>query len=315
MKKFIILVLCSISIVPIYFSICINKNDLDFPHFKQSNIKYNGTIYTHGENVAYLETLFIDENIASEMASNSNIKKINIIDKSGEKLELRDIQLGIGYEDENSLIRVLKSTIVLNENKPKNEYSLDKMIIKYIDGKEKIFNLGKLNINTTKIISQKLAYHSYQELVPTTMYDMAASGIIIKLGKMDYEKIKLKDIDLGLEGIEVDYKNIKILDEYDPDNQEDYDNASNIELAIDDGAKEKFNGIELEFGEDEMVTIVIPFKISSDFDKQNIIYMINPKLTLESNGVEEILFGDDEEKNNPNIDESELRTQLEMEGI
>lgn len=315
MKKFIILILCSITIVPIYFSICLNKNDLDFPHFKQSNIKYNGTIYTHGENVAYLETFFIDENIASEMASNSNIEKINITDKSGEELELRDVQLEVGYEDENSLIRVLKSTILLNENKPKKEYSLDKMIIKYIDGKEKIFNLGKLNINTTKIISQKLAYHSYQELVPTNMYDMAASGIIIKLGKMDYEKIKLKDIDLGLEGIEVDYKNIKILDEYDPDNQEDYDNASNIEVAIDDGTKEKFNGIELEFGEDEMVTIVIPFKISSDFDKQNIIYMINPKLTLEFNGVEEILLGDAEEKNNPNIDESELKTQLQMEGI
>lgn len=315
MKKFIILVLCLISIVPIYFYICINKNNVDFPHFKQSNIKYNGTINTNGENIVYLETFFIDEKIDSEMASNSNIEKINVIDKSGEKLELKDMSLEIGYEDENSLIRVLKSGIVLNKTRLKEKYLLDKMVIKYIDGKEKIFNLGNLNVSTIKNNANKLAYHSYQELVPTNANGMVFSGIIIKLGKLDYEKIILKDIDLGLEEIEVDYKNIKILNEYDPENQEDYDNASDIKIAINDGEKDKFNGIDLEFGEDKMVTIVIPFKINKNFNHQNIIYMVNPKLTLEANGIKEVLIGDVGGKNNPNIDGNELKTQLERDGI
>lgn len=316
MKKFIISVICLISIVPIYF-LCTNRNNIDFPHFKQSNIKYNGTIYTSEKNKVYLETFFIDENISSEMASNSNIERIYIIDKSGQRLKVKDISLEVGYENKNTLIRVLKSTIELNENGGllKDQYSLDKMVIKYIDKKEEIFDLGELNVNTKKSTADKLAYHSYQEIVTNSTNPIKVSGIIIKLGKLDYEKIMLKNIDLGLKGIDVDYKNIRILDDYNPESEEDYKNISNLQVSIDKEQPYNFNGLELNFKENEMITMVVPFKMEKDFQKENIMYIVNPKLTLEFDGIKEVLTGDMECKNNFDIDDNQLKIQLERDGI
>ena len=70
-----------------------------------------------------------------------------------------------------------------------------------------------------------------------------------------------------------------------------------------------------------MVCIVLPFKFNENFEKEKIIYNINPKLTLEANGVEEILINDNGISNDfmfdgdNLLDEEKLIEQLNREGI
>ena len=138
--------------------------------------------------------------------------------------------------------------------------------------------------------------------------------------KNDNTKINLKNYEIIDNHKEEKYVLRKLKCEFD-NKYGDKINLNKLVIKYLDEKEKEFNIGNLNFGDNKIVCIVVPFKFNKNFEKEKIIYMINPKLTLEANGVEEILMNDNGVSNDfmfngdKLLDEEKLIEQLNREGI
>lgn len=325
MKKIIIAILCIVLLGSIYFFVSgdkkINTENEKRKNFKQVLIKSNGTIYGEKDRAWSLEFNIIDDDVNNEVVLGKNIENIYILKDDNQKINLKNYEIIDSYKGKKYVLRKLKCEF---DNEYNDKVKLNKLVIKYLDEKEKEFNIGNLHLenkNYENKTNYKLAYDSSQNLIPIVDERIDFSGMVIKLGEQDYKKINVKKIDLDVEGIGIDYKNIKVINNYDEKNKDQNSIINNTKYIIGNKKDEEFKGLDLEFGDNKMACIVVPFKFNENFEKEKIIYNINPKLTLKANGVEEILINDNGISNDfmsdgdKLLDEEKLIEQLNRYGI
>lgn len=326
MKKIIIAILCIILSGTIYFFIMrdkkINNENKEHKNFKQTLIRSDGTIYGEKDRDWQLEFNIVDDDINNELVLNKNIEDIYILENNNTKINLKNYEIIDNQKEEKYVLRKLKCEF---DNKYGDKINLNKLVIKYLDEKEKEFNIGNLNLENKNSgenkTNYKLAYDNSQNLIPIVDERIDFSGMVIKLGEQNYKKINVEKINLDVEGIGIDYNNIKVINNYDEKNKVQNNIINNTKYIIGNKNDEEFKGLNLDFGDSKMVCIVLPFKFNENFEKEKIIYNINPKLTLEANGVEEILINDNGISNDfmfdgdNLLDEEKLIEQLNREGI
>lgn len=153
MKKIIIAILCVILSGTIYFFVMgdkkINNENEEHKNFKQALIKSDGTIYGEKDRDWYLEFNIIDDDINNELVLNKNIEDIYILENNNTKINLKNYEIIDNHKEEKYVLRKLKCEF---DNKYGDKINLNKLVIKYLDEKEKEFNIGNLNFGDNKIV-------------------------------------------------------------------------------------------------------------------------------------------------------------------
>ena len=253
---------------------------------KQAVIQYSGTVFYTGKDIEYdVSFNFLDENEHSEMASKDNIKEIFIVTEDNERIKVNNWQLYARTFNDYT-IRDLYTTINLGGDD--QEYILNGISLVYLDGKEENFDIGELRIKDTNYWNaDHKVYNSTQTVETVGDFKERQYNILVTLSSIEELTIKLKNIDLGIEGVKVDLNNIKIKE----NDQEPVDLALSKEIHLD-----KFS----------YTTLMIPLNLKEYKEFHKKILVFNPKIEYEKNGNLYTIIGDLNLNITPFIGESDI---------
>lgn len=290
MKRLIIPIISIVLIILITLAILLVKKHClpeSFPHFKQAIIKYNGTVYgvTQKETSLFFE--FLDENKSSEMENCKNIKDIYFLDENSVKTKAETWKIDSAYF-EGYVVRTLYMDVIFNESGVKK---LTTIVIKYNDDVEEKFSIGNLKV----VVGETMPGSPYimnctQDLImaENNLYCNFA-GVAITLGNVESNIIEINKIQLGMDGIGIDNNGIKVIygKEIKDINMNEIQHELNYPKRV-ETTSEDIDNIKIDFNNNHIVTLIIPFTIREAAEKNNSIYIFNPKLTFKvGNSIEE----------------------------
>lgn len=313
MKKYklflpVILILLIIASISIY-SYIINLKTSAFPHYKQVALKYNGNMTVFTDHPFALPIYIVDTFDLSEIASNTTIKFIKIVEKNGKEHLVDNWNIGESIKKRNFIRRTLILNPIL-----KNEgiHTINTLKIVFEDNVEEVFDIGEINIDA---LSDYALNHKYLTTNTSSMTLNSKSDdrcpfstVFVDVRFPHSGDYIIKSIDLGIDNLYIDPKDIKILNidatnaindilslRYEDSEYPYKDRANNTEAykhSFYDKAKfeptrtsqESFKDLEIEVKNmNDIITLVLPviYNDKTDFDK---ILLLNPQINIDYKG-------------------------------
>ncbi len=297
MKKITITIILIISIIiTLSLKITLDKRGKGeaFPHFKQAIIKYSGSANAISKEKFKMPIIFVDESKMSELASVENLKEIYIVDSNGIKYPMMDYKIQDGVENKGYIMRNFEGNIIF---KNPGIYELTNVKFKFLDNKIKDYPLGnfKVYVESKENFSNMFIGNIFPEYI-FSKEKPGISGVMVRFD-IQAEDIVLKNIDLGVDGLNVDKNNIIVTKDIIDIN--DFESKRNAKEFIcfdsmrvtensDSGYLDK--KISKEYIKDNYIMLLIPITCSKEFNLKNTAIALNLKFTINSKGKDYELY-------------------------
>lgn len=210
--KYLILILIFLIIIPLivlYIQFYSPKSQ----HYEQVFFRYNGYLNVPENSPFSFLFTFVDKEEYSEMHDINNIKSVSLVTGNNKKIHVDkwDIPISGGITN-GYILRKMQASIASLES---GIYSLTKLEIIFQDGVKESYDIGNLRINcgSPKSVNDVALIYSINKKIYTY------SGALISCDKYAKDEVVIRNVDLGLEGFEVDTENVHVI----------YDTLSNTE--------------------------------------------------------------------------------------